>query len=64
MTSHIKRFLVLPVVAVLYFVHPALGFFGLAAGFAGVLYMQRAHDGTASVANEHDVDGVTNAFLS
>jgi hypothetical protein len=61
MTSRIKRLLVLPVVAALYFVHPALGFFGLAGGFVGVLYMQRVHDGMPSVAHE---DGITNAFLS
>ena len=62
MTSHIKRFLLLPVVVALYFVHPALGFFGLAAGFAGVLYMRQAHDGMTSTA--HHEDGITNAFLS
>jgi len=62
MTSHIRRFLVLPVVVALYFVHPALGFLGLAGGFAAVIYMRRAHDGiTTYVAHE---DGITNAFLS
>jgi len=61
MTSHIKRFLMLPVVVALYFVHPALGFLGLAAGFAAVMYMRRAHDGITYAAHE---DGITNAFLS
>jgi hypothetical protein len=61
MTLHIKRFLVLPAAVGLYFVHPVLGFLGLAGGFAGVLYMRRAHDGITSIAHE---DGITNAFLS
>lgn len=62
MTLRIKRLLVLPLVAVLYFVHPALGFLGLAGGLVGVLYTRRTHVEIASpVAHE---DGITNAFLS
>lgn len=62
MTVSIKRLLVLPVVAALYFVHPALGFLGLASGLVGVLYTRRTHDEIASsMAHE---DGITNAFLS
>jgi hypothetical protein len=62
MTSNIKRLLVLPLVAALYFVHPALGFLGLAIGLVGLLYTRRTHDEfESSMAHE---DGITNAFLS
>ena len=49
MTSRIKRLLVLPLVVALYFVHPVLGFIGLAGGFAAVFLMRRARDGMTSV---------------
>ncbi|HET9830894.1 MAG TPA: hypothetical protein VFP91_04275 [Vicinamibacterales bacterium] len=62
MTLPIKGLLVLPLVAALYFVHPALGFFGLASGLVAVLYTRRTHvEIASSMAHE---DGITNAFLS
>jgi len=62
MTVSIKSLLVLPLVAALYFVHPALGFLGLAIGLVGVLYTRRTQDEFAPpMAHE---DGITNAFLS
>ena len=49
MTPRIKRLLVLPLVVALYFVHPVLGFIGLAGGFVVVLRTRHARDGATSI---------------
>jgi ABC-type transporter Mla maintaining outer membrane lipid asymmetry permease subunit MlaE len=50
MASRSKRLLVLPLIVALYYVHPVLGFIGLACGFVGVLFLRRAREGTTSIA--------------
>jgi hypothetical protein len=42
MTVYAKRLLLVPILAVLYVVHPVLGFVGLASGFVALFFVRRA----------------------